>query len=271
MSAYYQVCFSLPAHLASQQADHYLSLGALSASLSQDESGNTLLTVLANSVPWFKSVGIQEKPQRLKKSDWEYTYENSLSILELIPGVAIHAFHAQPKPIPASSTLTLTLDFRGAFGDGAHPTTKLCAQFLKDLSPQATSVIDIGTGSGILALLASQLGITTIHGFDHDAVSVKRAKRNAKLNKIKAHFWEGSVYDLVPAQGYDLVIANLLSDVIEKSLPQLKQWLNPGGALIVSGISTQWQAQLTQSFDHQGITIQACKVLDGWCGFVLKK
>jgi len=266
----FQIQLKVSSNEANLLADIYLNLGALSACLQKNNNTTQTLTLLAEKASWFKAVGIHEKLQRLKKSDWEYKHELSVSTLPFISGVVVESAHAPTLTHP-KNTLVLKMDLRGAFGDGAHPSSQLCGQLLTenlDLSLHH-SLVDIGTGTGILALLATKLGLKTVNAFDFEPTSVKRAKQNAKLNKAKIKLWQGDVLSDTPPQPYDIVIANLHSDLIERSLPQLKQWLAPKGLLILSGISQQWKNHLKNHLTQNKFTVIKEKELNGWIGYLV--
>ncbi len=247
-------------------AEIYLALGAMSVCV-QDNS----LCILASKASWFKQVGLTQKPTRLKKSDWEYQHELCTDTQTLIPGVLIQSAHTKTHS-KQNALETIILDLRGAFGDGAHPTTRLCAHFLSEIVTQENpqSLIDIGTGTGVLAILASKYSIPTVHAFDYDPISVTRTKRNIRLNKTPIDVWQGDIHLEKSKQKYDIVIANLQTHLIESNLTQLKQYLNPQGCLIVSGVSIQWKNEMELRFQKENLMLIESRIQKDWCGFILK-
>jgi len=123
-----------------------------------------------------------------------------------------------------------------AFGTGEHATTAMCLRFLEKTSlnwKRGWSMVDLGTGSGILALVAKLLGATRVVGIDNDPVAISTAKQNARLNKIRgALFQVGDVRRAKLPRKIDIVSANLFSELLIELLPKLKtaRWL------ILSGI-----------------------------------
>jgi ribosomal protein L11 methyltransferase len=122
-----------------------------------------------------------------------------------------------------------------AFGTGTHETTQLCIEALENIVTSGMSVIDVGTGTGILAIAAAQLGCKHIRAYDVDAPSVSIAEQNAQNNGVieSINFYEGSIDESTPPA--DLIIANLTLDVIQAMLPLLVEkadiWLLLSGIL----------------------------------------
>jgi ribosomal protein L11 methyltransferase len=139
--------------------------------------------------------------------------------------------------------VVLTLDPGMAFGTGLHPTTQGCLQALEQIVAPEMSVLDAGTGSGILAIAAVKLGADTVAAFDTDALAVRATQDNAARNDALAaiHVWRGELGSVTPQTGraqWDVVVANILAPVIIGLLAEngLLGYVAPGGRLILSGI-----------------------------------
>jgi ribosomal protein L11 methyltransferase len=165
--------------------------------------------------------------------------------------------------------IIITLDLRGAFGTGNHPTTQLCAEVLTLLLTKHAiqSVCDIGTGTGILSILAAKLGIKTIHGFDIDPLSVKRAKANNRINSTGCKFWKNNILKDTTQKKYDLIVANLQTEILSEALNQITALISPQGWLILSGISSQWQEEMAKKIKALNPISLDIKEKDGWCAF----
>lgn len=141
-----------------------------------------------------------------------------------------------------------------AFGTGDHATTASCLRLLVDVMDQLDAppaVLDLGTGTGILALAAKQCGAAVVDAFDFDPHAVRASKSNAKLNAIRGvHFFQADVLAWEPDRKYDIVVANLFSEMLVKSMPVIRRSLASKGHLIISGILRhQWpdvEAALTK-------------------------
>ena len=137
-----------------------------------------------------------------------------------------------------------------AFGTGEHATTAMSLRFLEELTRcwnPDWSLVDLGTGSGILALAARCFGAGQVIGIDNDPAAISVAKSNARLNKIRgATFQLGDVHKWNPAQKTDVITANLYSDLLIEILPKLR-----GGAwLILSGILRSQQDELVHALQR---------------------
>ena len=133
--------------------------------------------------------------------------------------------------------VAITLDPGMAFGTGLHPTTRGCLEMLQDLTPIPERVLDVGCGSGILALAALRLGAAHAVGLDTDALAVTAARENAERNGLAARF-EVREDSLPPAGGarFPLVLANLVAAVLVTLAQPLARHLEPRGTLLASGI-----------------------------------
>jgi ribosomal protein L11 methyltransferase len=133
--------------------------------------------------------------------------------------------------------VVIELDPGMAFGSGLHATTRLCLELLEDAIPPGGSVLDVGTGSGILAIAAGKLGAARVLALDIDPVAIEVACENVRLNGLEAVV-DARLGTLAPLQQgqWDTVLANILAETIVDMAPMLADSLTPGGILIVSGI-----------------------------------
>jgi ribosomal protein L11 methyltransferase len=127
-----------------------------------------------------------------------------------------------------------------AFGTGDHATTATCLRILADYAAarrgEPWSLLDLGCGTGILALAAAKLGAQQADGFDYDPAAVRVANKNARLNKSRLRFTRDDVTACKPQRRYDIVAANIFFDVLTLSFPRIAAAIKPGGMVIVSGI-----------------------------------
>lgn len=151
---------------------------------------------------------------------------------------------------PKGSDLVIRLDPGMAFGTGLHPTTRACLELLQTVEPMPTAVLDVGTGSGILALAALRLGASRAVGYDTDQLAVEASTANARANDLSDRF--GGQHGTLPelaVELFPLVVANLVAAVLVELAPRLAAHTAPGGTLIASGIiesrSDEVEAALT--------------------------
>ena len=157
-----------------------------------------------------------------------------------------------------------------AFGTGEHVTTAMSLRFLEQLTRRwnpGWSLVDLGTGSGILALAAKCFGAGRVVGIDNDPAAISVAKSNARLNKIRgASFELRDVHKWNPAQQTDVIMANLYSDLLVEILPKLR-----GGAwLILSGILRSQQDELIHALQRNHLDVINMKRRGKWMAFLAR-
>lgn len=166
----------------------------------------------------------------------------------------------------------LSIDPGAAFGTGTHATTSLCLEILDRTITEDDTVLDIGCGSGILAIAAALLGAKTAVGVDIDAQSVKVAKENAERNDIedKVEFMIGDLAEKVSGK-YTVVCANIVADIIIKLLENVSDYMEHDAILITSGIIDIRKDDVVAGFEKFGFKIIEEKNKDNWFAFVCKK
>jgi ribosomal protein L11 methyltransferase len=170
------------------------------------------------------------------------------------------------SPGAATPERALRLTDSNAFGTGHHPTTVLCVEALEEIlaMERAHSVLDVGTGSGILALTALLLGVPEAVGLDIDADALKVAAQNARLNNLagRLHLVHGGP-SAVDGQ-WPLVIANVLAAPLIEMAPILVRRVGKRGRLILSGIPRAVESEVRQAYQHLGIRHISSKTRAGW-------
>jgi ribosomal protein L11 methyltransferase len=197
--------------------------------------GTPQLTTV-NSEDWSNSWKVHFKPLRVGKRllivpTWEETTE--------LPG-----------------DLVLRIDPGMAFGTGGHETTRLCLELLEQVMEEnpllsVPSLLDLGTGSGILAMAASLLGAGRILALDIDPDAVVVARENLALNQLLDSVECGTDPLESLSENFDIILANILAEELVRLAPYLSQRLFPGGALILSGILAEKEKIVRQGFLNQ--------------------
>jgi ribosomal protein L11 methyltransferase len=142
----------------------------------------------------------------------------------------------------AAGEQVVWLDPGSAFGTGHHETTRLALAALAGRELVDRSVLDVGSGSGILAVAADRLGASLAVGVDTDVATVAVARRNAVLNRSRARFLQGSVDHPDLPSRFDVVVANLYAELHAALMPAYLARLNPDGVLLLTGILTRLEA-----------------------------
>lgn len=169
--------------------------------------------------------------------------------------------------------LIIELDPGMAFGTGTHPTTALCLEMIEAHLQPGTAVLDVGTGSGILMIAAALLGAEWVHGLDKDELAVEIAAENIIRNGIDPQKWSVRCGDLVQAveRTYDLVVANILTEVIVELLDDLDRILTPDGTFICSGIIQANKHAVVDKMDVLGFEpVEICE-REEWTAIVAKR
>ncbi len=166
----------------------------------------------------------------------------------------------------------LHIDPGAAFGTGTHATTSLCLSLLENYINDNTTMLDIGTGSGILSIASVLLGAESAIGIDIDAQSVKTAKENAEINNISENceFIVGDLTDKISGK-YNVICANIVADVIIKLFEDVENFLEENGVFIISGIIDIRKDDVLAAAAKKGFSIVKECYKDNWCAFVLEK
>ncbi|MGE0230171.1 MAG: 50S ribosomal protein L11 methyltransferase [Flavobacteriaceae bacterium] len=201
--------------------------------------------------------------------------------LEAMPPVqagrfTIHGRHDRDRV--GANAIGIEIEANLAFGTGHHGTTRGCLLLLDDVLKigRPSAVLDIGTGTGVLAIAAARALRRPVIASDIDPVSVKIAAENARANRAGA--WVRPVLaagfahrELRAGVPYDLVLANILAGPLMKLAPEMAAAIRPGGFAILSGI-LHWQApKVIAAMRNQGLVLGRRIILDGWTSLLLKR
>jgi ribosomal protein L11 methyltransferase len=175
----------------------------------------------------------------------------------------------QPPPIPAGRTL-LRLPARTAFGTGSHASTRLVLIALEELPLAGRSVLDIGTGSGILAFAALRYGARRAVAFDLDLAAVLVARQNQQLNEVEGVcLFAGGLVSLAPAASFDVALVNVLPHRILDEAPAVVGRLRSGGTLVVSGLLGVDAGAVLALWEAAGVRRQRLLAEEEWAAAIL--
>ncbi len=178
--------------------------------------------------------------------------------------------------IPVNNEVVLELDPGMAFGTGLHPTTRMCLEQIEQRTLPGVRVLDVGTGSGILALAAAKLGAANVHCIDNSSVAVESAVANAETNHLsdRINVVLGMLDETESTRlsgQYDLVLANIIARVIGSIAPYLAQVLAPDGMLITSGIIEDRRHEAEQPLLAAGLKLIDQVMIDDWVTLIMQK
>ncbi len=204
----------------------------------------------------------------VKREDWAESWKKHFKAIEIGRALLVKPSWIKKQPRPGQSVVIL--DPGLSFGTGQHATTSFC---LGQIAGQgrvsaAKSFLDIGTGSGILAIAAVKLGFQPVHAFDFDPESVRVAKANAHVNHVSAKLkiFPGDVTKLPvkAAKQFDLVCANLISNLLIAEKEKVVARVKPGGTLVLAGILAAEFTLVQRAFENLGLKLVSSKVEKEW-------
>jgi ribosomal protein L11 methyltransferase len=174
------------------------------------------------------------------------------------------------KYVPDPRETVIEIDPGMAFGTGTHPTTRLCIILIEKYLKKGQSLLDIGTGSGILLITAAKLGAGKGLGIDQDEVAVDIGIANLRLNGINPERFKIKAGDLIEKieDIYDVVVANILSEVILSLLLMINKVLKSHGLFICSGISVINQNTVIKKMKEMGFEIVEVRIKEEWLAIV---
>jgi len=209
------------------------------------------------------------RPRRLRDEDWQRAWQRHLRarrIGRLLLRPPWDGTRAR------ASDLVIEIEPGLAFGSGEHPTTALCLEAISRLVRGGERVLDLGTGSGILAIAAARLGAARVLALDIDPQAARSARDNARRNGVQevVEVQEGTLTPEL-AEGFDLVCANIDGLTLERLAPLLARALAPGGRLLLSGFLTETAPALAQAFEALGLRVEEVPVREPWAALVLAR
>jgi ribosomal protein L11 methyltransferase len=206
--------------------------------------------------------------RRLRPEDWAESWKRHFKPMAIGEALLVKPSWSRRRPRPGQAVVVL--DPGLSFGTGQHPTTAFClAQLVASRQSGPTlSFLDIGTGSGILAIAAAKLGFTPVHAFDNDPAAVRVAKENARQNGVASSVQiRRADLTRLPRQSptrYDLVCANLLAELLVNQAPRILARLSPGGRLVLAGILAGEFPQVSAVYQKAGLSLGATVVEKQW-------
>lgn len=159
---------------------------------------------------------------------------------------------------------TLRIDPKMSFGTGNHETTRSMIRLMRGLAFEGQSVLDMGCGTGILGILAEQLGATRVLGIDIDGWSIENARENVLINHCsRMKIAQGDV-NAIPAETYGCILANINRNVLRADLPSYARHLRPAGSLLLSGFYVQDEAAMVSLAQAQGLSLRQREEEQQW-------
>ena len=211
---------------------------------------------------------------QVKDEDWSLSWKKEWKPDPVAKSILIcPAWLDVPKKF--SERKIIRLDPGNAFGSGSHPSTRLCIEAMDDCPPTGQIIADLGCGSGILSLVALQLGAQSTFSVDIDSLAISATKINSDLNNVPENLLNvflGSIDEIeanMPEKKIDLIICNILAPVIKSMGSSFKKIIGHRGKLILSGLLVEQIKELQEYLSSFGWQVLDIKTKDQWALMVL--
>lgn len=207
-----------------------------------------------------------------REEDWQNSWKAHFSLLKVGQHLVI-----KPSWIPyiaAAEDVVIDIDPGMAFGTGYHPTTYTCLEALEQLLKTGMEVLDLGTGSGILAIAAVKLGAAHVVALDIDPQAVRAARQNLRRSAIarRVSLAQGTVPHPRAGPGqFDLAVANISARVLRERAVSILPTLKPGGFFIASGIMSGQQQELGDALREAGFSLVRVLAREDWVSLVCRR
>ncbi|MGH2454760.1 MAG: 50S ribosomal protein L11 methyltransferase [Candidatus Limnocylindria bacterium] len=197
------------------------------------------------------------------EADWAERWKEGYAAQRIGRVVIVPSWLDEPL---GRDEVAVRLDPGMAFGTGLHPTTRACLTLLQRMGPMPPRALDVGSGSGILALAALRLGAGRVDCLDTDPVAVQATRDNAAANGLADRLAaaQGSVPDAPPGEPYPLVLANLVAVVLVELAHRLAAHTSPGGTLLAGGIIAGRAAEVLEALTWAGFVLGERRDDDDW-------
>jgi len=213
-----------------------------------------------------RELGRAETLLELAEEDWSVAWRKHHRPLRVGPRSWVQPPWEDAPAAPGEARVLI--DPGMAFGTGSHPTTALCLERVDELLAElaGADVLDVGTGSGVIALLAVKLGAGRVCGTENDPVALEAARRGAELNGIAPDriVWALADPDELPGAPYRIVVANILLNTLVELAPRIARKVGRGGRLVLSGLLSSQAAEAEAAYAAEGLLPAGRAERDGW-------
>ncbi|MFO8086820.1 MAG: 50S ribosomal protein L11 methyltransferase [Bacteroidales bacterium] len=196
----------------------------------------------------------------IKEQNWNALWESHFEPAIINDQLIVRApFHTTPRHI----NYDIIIEPRMAFGTAHHETTAMILDMMCSMDLSGKQVLDMGSGTGVLSIMAAMKNAADIIAVDNDEWAVRNTEENIKRNQVKAKVMEGDV-DMLKESAFDLILANINKNTLLEHIPFYKQMLKPHGQLIISGFYSEDLDSIQQRAQQYGIHLQHYNSKNNW-------
>lgn len=226
-----------------------------SAEFNEDDFNNALL-------PYKEIYSFSWEQNQVAQKNWNQIWESNFEPLYIKERCYVRATFHQPKP---DYPLEIIIDPKMSFGTGHHQTTTMMMEFIMEEDFGNKRVLDMGAGTGILAILAYKLGATDITAIDYDPICYDSMIENSRLNHTPLNQILCGSKDVIPEKEFDIVLANINRNILLDQFDRYSEVLSPGGELYISGFYETDLDSLIDKASALNLSFVKKKLLDNWC------
>jgi ribosomal protein L11 methyltransferase len=205
-----------------------------------------------------------------ENKNWNEEWEQSINVIHVTDKIVIKPTFRNYNANPGQ--IVLVIDPKMSFGTGEHQTTRLVLMLLEKYTTLGARVLDVGSGSGILAIASIKLGARQAIAIDIDEWCYDNAIENSKLNNVEnsVEVMQGEISNVKESE-FDLILANIQKNILIEIAPEIYSRIKPGGKVILSGLLDYDEADIKTEFTELGSKFLEIISLDSWIALVFQK
>ncbi|MDG4951227.1 50S ribosomal protein L11 methyltransferase [Weeksellaceae bacterium KMM 9724] len=204
---------------------------------------------------------ITYEKQNIQQVNWNEEWEKNFQPISVDDRCYIRAEFHEEKP---NVKYDIVIQPKMSFGTGHHETTHLLIEFILDTEFDDKVVLDMGTGTGILGILAKMRGAKSVDAIDIDEWSYENAIENAERNKVDIQVMKGGAESIPSSTEYDIILANINKNVLIEDMPFYVNQLKKGGTLFLSGLYNFDEDDIRKETEKYGLTFEAKRIRNEW-------